>query len=117
MNHPSPFLAELRRPLPADLGAALKARFGDRFSVAQAVRDHHGRDESPFPATPPEAVVFAQSTEEAAQVVALCGEHRYPLIAYGAGSSLEGHLLAIQGGVTLDLSQICLLYTSDAADE
>ena len=116
MNHPSPFLAELRRPLPAELGAALKTRFGDRFSVAQAVRDHHGRDESPFPATPPEAVVFAQTTEEAAQVVALCGQYRYPLIAYGAGSSLEGHLLAIQGGITLDLSQMNRVLSVNADD-
>jgi D-lactate dehydrogenase (cytochrome) len=116
MNHPSPFLAELRRPLPPELGAALKARFGERFSVAQAVRDHHGRDESPFPATPPEAVVFAHTTEEVAAAVALCGQHRYPLIAYGAGSSLEGHLLAIQGGVTIDLSQMNQVLSVDADD-
>ena len=116
MNHPNPFLAELRRPLPAELGEALKARFGDRFSVAQAVRDHHGRDESPFPMTAPEAVVFAQSTVDVADTVRLCRAHRYPLIAYGAGSSLEGHLLAVQGGVTLDLSQMNAVLAVDAAD-
>jgi len=80
------------------------------------VRDHHGRDESPFPATPPEAVVFAHTTEEVAAAVALCGQHRYPLIAYGAGSSLEGHLLAIQGGVTIDLSQMNQVLSVDADD-
>ncbi len=116
MNHPNPFLAELRRPLPPELGAALKAHFGDRFSVAQAVRDHHGRDESPFPVTPPEAVVFAQNTEDVATAMRLCRAHKYPLIAFGAGSSLEGHLLAVQGGVTVDLSAMNQILSVNAED-
>lgn len=116
MNHPSPILADLRRPLPPELATTLQARFAERFSVAQAVRDHHGRDESPFPVTPPDAVVFAQTTAEVAEVVALCRAHRFPLIAFGAGSSLEGHLLAVQGGLTIDLSQMNTVLAVDAED-
>jgi D-lactate dehydrogenase (cytochrome) len=98
--------ATIRRPFPEALLTELKTLFGDRVSVALAVREHHGRDESPFPPMPPDAVVFAQSTEEVAAAVRLCAQYRYPIIAYGAGSSLEGHVLAIQGGVCIDLSQM-----------
>ncbi len=59
MNHPHGISESLRRPVPAALIDRLRTRFGERFSTAQAVREHHGRDESPFPVTPPDAVVFA----------------------------------------------------------
>ncbi len=95
-----------RRIIPAGFIEALRERFGDRVSTAAAVCEHHGRDESPFPAMPPDAVVYATSTEEVAWVAAHCHAHRVPLIPYGAGSSLEGHLLAIRGGVSLDLSRM-----------
>jgi len=85
---------------------ALRTRFGDRISTAEAVRAHHGRDESAYDPMLPDAVVFAQTTEEVAAVAKLCFEHEIPLIPYGAGSSLEGHLLAVAGGVSLDLSQM-----------
>ena len=93
-----------RKPLPEAMVAALRAQFGDRFSLAQAVREHHGKDESPYPNMLPDAVVFAQSTEEVLVVVRLCNAYGVPLIPFGAGSSLEGHVLALEGGVTLDLS-------------
>ncbi len=96
----------VRKPVPAAMLDALRARFGDRLSVSAAVCEHHGRDESPFPAMPPDAVVYAHSTEEVAAVMQLCREHGIPLIPYGAGSSLEGHLLAVVGGISLDLSQM-----------
>lgn len=92
--------------LPQSLTDALSARFGTRFSVADAVRQHHGKDESSHPPMPPDAVVFADSTEEVAQVVRLCHSHRTPVIAYGTGTSLEGHLLAVRGGVCIDLSAL-----------
>ena len=104
MNHPKPILDALKRPMTAALVTALKERFGDRFSTAQAIRDHHGKDESPFPTVPPDAVVYAQSTQEVVEIVDLCREHRFPLIPYGAGSSIEGQLLAIHGGLSLDLT-------------
>ena len=91
-------------PLPEAMVTALRAQFGERFSLAQAVREHHGKDESPYPNMLPDAVVFALSTEEVVLVVRLCNEHGVPLIAFGAGSSLEGHVLALEGGITLDLS-------------
>jgi D-lactate dehydrogenase (cytochrome) len=105
MNAPT----ELRlpfRPLPEALTAALRDRFGDRFSLAAAVREHHGRDESAYPPMPPQAVVFARSTDEVAALVRLAALHRVPVIPYGVGTSLEGHLLAIEGGVSVDLSQM-----------
>ena len=94
----------LRKPLPEAMVVALRARFGDRFSLAQAVREHHGKDESPYPNMLPDAVVFALSTDEVVVVVRLCNEYGVPLIPFGAGSSLEGHVLALEGGITLDLN-------------
>ena len=111
------FAESLRRPLPPALGSALSARFAERFTTARAVLEHHGRDESPFPVTPPMAVVFAQSTDDVVDLVNLCRAHRYPLIPYGAGSSLEGHLLAVRGGVSLDLSQMNSIVAIDAEDQ
>jgi D-lactate dehydrogenase (cytochrome) len=116
MNQPIPLRETLKRPLPEALADALRARFGERFSVAQAVREHHGRDESPFPPTPPEAVVFAQSTDDVVDVVNLCRQHKYPVIPYGAGSSLEGHILAVHGGVSVDVSQMNRVLAVNAED-
>ncbi len=96
----------LRRPVPAALLEALAATFGGRFCTAAAVRDHHGRDESPYPPMAPDAVVFAESTDDVAALVRLCAQFRVPLIPYGVGSSLEGHLLAVQGGVSVDLGRM-----------
>src|SRR3982750_2670105 len=95
-----------RRPLPEPMLAALRERFGDRYSTVQAVREQHGRDESPFPVTPPDAVVFCESTDDVVAVVKLAHEHAVPVIPFGIGSSLEGHLLAVQGGVSIDLSRM-----------
>lgn len=92
--------------LPQRLIDELSQAFGPRFSVADAIRQHHGKDESSHPPMPPDAVVFAQSTEEVAQIVRLCRSHRTPVIAYGTGTSLEGHLLAVRGGVCIDLSAL-----------
>ena len=116
MNHPYAMHSTLKRPLPDALATRLRAHFGERFSTAQAVRDHHGRDESPFPVTPPDAVVFAESTEDVVEAVNACREHRFPIIAYGAGSSLEGHLLAVQGGLTIDLSRMNRMVAVHAED-
>lgn len=116
MNAPHD-LQTLRRPLPAEMSEALRTHFGDRFSVANAVRDHHGTDESPYPSMLPDGVVFAQSTEEVVVVVNLCNAHGVPLIAYGAGSSLEGHILAIEGGITLDLTQMNKIVALHAEDQ
>jgi D-lactate dehydrogenase (cytochrome) len=86
--------------------AELKALLGDRVTTAAAVREHHGKDESYFPYAPPDAVVFASSTEEVRDIVNICRRHRVPMIPFGVGTSLEGHILAVQGGVSIDLSQM-----------
>ncbi|HPM67596.1 MAG TPA: FAD-linked oxidase C-terminal domain-containing protein [Piscinibacter sp.] len=107
MNAPTelPHLVE-PRPVPAAMLDALKARFGDRCTTALAVREQHGRDESPFDVRPPDAVVFCESTDEVAAIVSLADRHLVPVIPYGVGSSLEGHLLAVQGGISIDLSRM-----------
>jgi D-lactate dehydrogenase (cytochrome) len=88
----------------ADLLERLAHRFGDRFSASEAVRLHHGKDESSLPPAPPEGVVFAISTDEVADTVRLCREFHTPVIPFGTGTSLEGHLLAVQGGICIDLA-------------
>jgi D-lactate dehydrogenase (cytochrome) len=94
------------RLVPAAMLGALQTRFGARCSTAMAVREQHGRDESPFDAPPPEAVVYCESTEDVAEVVSLAAQYAVPVIPFGTGSSLEGHLLAVQGGVSIDLSRM-----------
>ena len=84
----------------------LKALLGDRVSTSAAVREHHGKDESYFPYAPPDAVVFVRTTEEVRDVVSICRRHRVPMIPFGVGTSLEGHILAVAGGVSIDLSQM-----------
>ena len=86
--------------------AELKALLGDRVSTSAAVREHHGKDESYFPYAPPDVVVFARSTEEVRDIVDICRRHQVPIIPYGVGTSLEGHILAVRGGVCVDLSQM-----------
>jgi D-lactate dehydrogenase (cytochrome) len=105
MNAPVDY-ARLRRPAPSEMIEALKAHFGTRLSLALAVREQHGRDESPFDVPPPDAVVFAESTDDVAFAVRLAAEHKVPVIPFGAGSSIEGHLLAVQGGISIDVSRM-----------
>jgi D-lactate dehydrogenase (cytochrome) len=116
MNHPAISPRALRRPLPDAFVAALRERFKERFSVSEALRAHHGRDESMYDPVLPDGVVFAHTTEEVAWLVSQCAEHSVPVIAYGAGSSLEGHLLAVQGGISLDLSQMSAVLSINPED-
>ena len=92
--------------LPPKLLDQLAVLFGDRLSVATAVREQHGRDESYHPGSPPDAVVFARSTAEVAAAVKACAAHKVPVIAFGTGTSLEGHVAALKGGVCIDLMQM-----------
>jgi D-lactate dehydrogenase (cytochrome) len=94
------------RPVPRAMRDAVATRFGDQCSTAAAVREQHGRDESPFDVPPPELVVFCESTEDVCELLALAHRHAVPVIPYGAGSSIEGQLLAVQGGVSIDLSRM-----------
>jgi len=116
----APDRAALETPAHAALPAlldALSARFGARqFSNALSVREQHGRDEGSISAPPPAAVVFAESVQDVQDAVRLAAQHRVPVIAYGAGSSLEGHLLAVQGGISLDVSRMDQVLSIDADD-
>jgi len=92
--------------LPLSLSEALSKRFGDRYSISQALREQHGRGESHHTPAIPDAVVFAENTQEVADIVRLCAAESIPVIAFGAGTSLEGHLTAVRGGVSIDLSRM-----------
>jgi len=112
MNHP----AWPRTPFPAELLTALQARFGERVSTSAATLEHHGKDESAHPIAPPDAVVFPETTGEVAEIVKLCARHRVPVIAFGAGSSIEGHVLAIHGGLSVDLTRMNRVVEVNAED-
>jgi len=105
------------REVPTACTEALARRFGAQFSTALAVREQHGRDESAFTTVPPPAgVVFAESTADVRDAVKLCAQHKVPVIPYGVGSSLEGHLLAVQGGISLDVSRMNQVLSVNAED-
>lgn len=95
-----------RAPLPTAVTQGLASLLGDRFSTAQAVREQHGRDESYHPAVPPEAVCFAETTEEVQAIVRLCAAHDVAIVPFGTGTSLEGGPAALRGGISLDLSRM-----------
>jgi len=97
------------KPSPAARDAALaelKTLLGDRLSTVAAVREQHGRDESYHPSVPPDGVAFARSTEEVSAIVKICARHRMPVIPYGTGTSLEGHVAALYGGIAVDVMQM-----------
>ncbi|WP_127805900.1 FAD-linked oxidase C-terminal domain-containing protein [Hydrogenophaga sp. NH-16] len=104
------------REVPHALIQALQSRFGARCSTAQAVREQHGRDESIFEVPPPSAVVFAESTQDVADAVKLAAQYKVPVIPFGVGSSLEGHLLAVQGGISIDVSRMDQVLSINAED-
>ena len=86
--------------------AALRGILGDRVSTSESVREHHSHGESWHAPGLPDAVVFPTSTEEVAAIVKLCAEHRTPIVPFGMGSSLEGHVNAIHGGVSIDMTRM-----------
>jgi len=95
---------------------ALQAQFGNRCVTSSAVREQHGHTLTWIPNQPPDVVVFPQSTEEVAEIVKLCAKHRFPVIAFGTGTSLEGHVNAPYGGVSIDMSmmkQVLVVHDED----
>jgi D-lactate dehydrogenase (cytochrome) len=90
--------------LNPDLKDALSELLGKRLSTAPAVCEQHGRDESFHAAHAPDAVAFVHSTEEVVQIVNLCAEHETAIVAFGTGTSLEGQIAALKGGVCIDMS-------------
>jgi D-lactate dehydrogenase (cytochrome) len=94
----------------------LAARFGNRLVTSQAVREQHANTITWIENQPPDAVVFAQSVEDVQAVVRLCAEHRVPVIPFGTGTSLEGHVNAPLGGVSIDLRDMNKVLAVHAED-
>ncbi len=102
--------------LPPALAETLRERFATRFQTGAAIRAQHGATTTWIENQPPDAVVFAESTAEVAKVVSLCNQASVPVIAFGAGSSLEGQLNAPWGGVSIDLSRMDAILAVNAED-
>lgn len=95
-----------REPLHPDYLSAMAALLGDRLKLDHATREQHGASEAHFATQPPDAVAFPATTEEVMAIVRLCTAYLVPIIPCGAGTALEGQLAAVEGGVTVDLSQM-----------
>jgi D-lactate dehydrogenase (cytochrome) len=118
MTTPAESAAASRRD-PKAIEAALRAlaaRFGNRLVTSQAVREQHANTITWIENEPPDAVVYPQSTEEVQDVVRICGERRVPVIAFGTGTSLEGHVNAPYGGVCIDLRDMNAVLAVHAED-
>ena len=96
--------------------ASLRQVFGDRLSTAQALRDQHGRDESYHETLAPDAVAFAETTDEVSRAVAICARFRVPVIPFGTGTSLEGHVGAVAGGLSIDMTRMNKVLEVNAED-
>ncbi len=105
-----------REPVDDSLIASLRQLLGERLSTSAAICAQHGKDESYHAAHAPDAVAFVHSAEEVAAIVTLCARHKTPVIAFGTGTSLEGQVAALAGGVCIDLSQMNRILQVNAAD-
>ena len=94
----------------------LRQIVGDRVTTAAAIREQHGKDESFHACAPPDAVVFAQTTDEVSRIVMACAARDVPVIPFGTGTSLEGHVAALHGGVSIDVSQMNEILAVNAED-
>ena len=94
----------------------LAARFGDRFQTGEAIRAQHAHTTTYIPAQLPDAVVFAESAEDVREIVRIAARHKVPLIPFGTGSSLEGHINAPNGGISVDLQRMNKVLEVNAED-
>ena len=104
---------------PSDLKRVineLAPMLGDRIHLSQATREQHGQGEDSYGCLTPDAVIYPFCNEEIAQIVKLCNQYSIPVIPFGAGSSVEGHLLAVQGGISIDLSEMNQVLEINPAD-
>ncbi|MDE3175362.1 MAG: FAD-binding protein, partial [Pseudomonadota bacterium] len=90
----------------AALVADLNAKFGNRIVTSQAVREQHGHTTTWIANAPPDAVLFAQNRDDVIEAVRICARHDAPIVPFGTGSSLEGHVNALNGGLSIDFSQM-----------
>ena len=96
--------------------SALAAMVGNRLVTSQAVREQHGNTLTWVGNQPPDAVVFPQSTEDVQEIVGICAAHRVPIIPFGTGTSLEGHINAPLGGVSIDVRDMNKVLAVHAED-
>ncbi len=94
----------------------LRPILGDRLSTSSAVCEQHGHDESYHATHPPDAVAFASSTEEVAQIVKICARHKRPVVPFGTGTSLEGQVAALKGGICIDMTPMNQVIEVNAED-
>ncbi len=94
----------------------LKQQFGDRLQTGQAIREQHGHTTTWIENQAPDAVVFPTSTEEVSAIVRTCAQHKVPIIPFGTGTSLEGHVNAPAGGISVDVSQMNQILAVHAGD-
>ena len=94
----------------------LRQIVGDRVTTAAVIREQHGKDESFHACAPPDVVVFAQTTDEVSRIVMACAARDVPVIPFGTGTSLEGHVAALHGGVSIDVSQMNEILAVNAED-
>ncbi len=94
----------------------LQALLGDRVSTSASMRDTHGHDEAWMETMPPDAVVFPRNTQEVSEIVKICARHAAPVIPYGTGTSLEGHIQAKHGGVSIDMAEMNQVLVVNAED-
>ncbi len=99
-----------------DLIEALRAVVGDRVSTSAAVREQHGKDESYHAPHPPDAVAFVESTEEISEIVKICAARAVPVVPFGTGTSLEGQVAALRGGICIDVSRMNAVLSVNAGD-
>ncbi len=116
LTHSSVDRPPTRRPFPEALRSILQQQFGAAFSTGKSVLDNHSRGESPFLPQAPDGVVFAHTRQDVIDVVRHCSSFAFPVIAHGAGSSLEGQLLAVEGGLSLDMSAMNSIVAIDSQD-
>jgi D-lactate dehydrogenase (cytochrome) len=113
---PGRFLTTAARTRVGDVVAALKDMFGPRLSTVLTVREQHGRGEALDAGAPPDAVVYPESTAEVSRIVTLCAANDVPVIPYGAGTSVEGHVSAPYGGICIDVSRMNQVLAVHAED-
>ena len=103
-------------PAIAQVIASIRGFLGERLSTAQAMREQHSRGEDTTPPTLPDAVAFVHTTDEVSRIMALCHQHGVPVVPFGAGTSLEGHVNPVRGGISLDLSQMTAVLELNTED-
>ncbi len=105
----------MARPVDAVIAQA-RDFLGDRITTNAALCEQHSHGEDTHPRTLPDAVAFVERGEEAARVLALCHQHGVPVVPFGSGTSLEGHVTPVRGGISLDLSRMTRVLQVNAAD-